>query len=129
MQYATIDDARGEERLDSRDLIELREYMRDALEIEDDALDPDERDEFAAAIAAIDELENETGGEWPYGAFFILESAFEDYARELAEEIGAIKGDEHWPFSCIDWEHAASELAMDYSSVTFLGCDYYVRTT
>lgn len=28
----------------------------------------------------------------------------------------------------IDWEHAACELAMDYSTVTFAGHDYMVRS-
>jgi antirestriction protein len=79
------------------------------------------------AIDAIDDLEAEVGGEWPYGAGLIREAAVEDYARELADDIGAINSDAGWPSSCIDWKQAARELAMDYSLVTFLGYAYYVR--
>ena len=52
---------------------------------------------------------------------------FEEYARELAEDIGAIPRDTAWPCTCIDWEQAAKELAHDYSLVTYQGDDYYVR--
>lgn len=127
-QYMTIDDVRGDDHIDSRDLIELREAMQDMLSAEDDALDAEERDELQAGITAIDELDAEAGSEFPYGAHFIRDDCFEDYARELAEDIGAITGDEAWPATCIDWQRAASELAMDYSTVTFLGYDYYVRS-
>jgi antirestriction protein len=40
-----------------------------------------------------------------------------DFAQQLAEDIGAIKEDASWPYSCIDWEQATRELMMDYSSV------------
>jgi hypothetical protein len=33
-----------------------------------------------------------------------------------------------WPLTCIDWERAARELAYDYSSVSFDGTDYYIRS-
>lgn len=42
----------------------------------------------------------------------------EDFARELAEDLGLINDDATWPNSCIDWEEAAGELFMgDYASV------------
>jgi antirestriction protein len=125
--YMTIDDVRGEDHIDSRDLIELRDAMHLMLDAEDDALDAEERDELREAIAAIDELEADVGDEWPYGAHFIREDQFEDYARELAEDIGAVPAEYSWPISCIDWEQAARELATDYSCVSFLDHDYYVR--
>ena len=62
-----------------------------------------------------------------YDPTMIREDAFEDYARELAEDIGAIPSDAGWPACCIDWEQAARELAMDYTSVRFMGDDYYIR--
>jgi len=127
MSITTIEDVRGNDRIDSRDLIELREYMADALRIEDDALDAEERETFRAAIAAIDSLEADGIEDWDYGAQFIRAETFEDYARELAEDIGAIPDDAQWPATCIDWPRAARELAMDYTLVTFLGHDYYVR--
>jgi antirestriction protein len=125
--YTTINDVRGDARIDSRDLIELREAMQSTLDAEDDALDPDERAEMREAIAAIDELEATGLEDWPYGASFIREDTFEYYAQELAEDIGAIPEDASWPATCIDWEQAARELAMDYTSVDFLGYSYYIR--
>ncbi len=62
-----------------------------------------------------------------YGETLIPELEFEDYAREFAYEVGAIENSANWPYTCIDWERAASELAMDYSLVKYRGSWYYVR--
>lgn len=61
------------------------------------------------------------------GLFFIDEDYFEDYARELAYDLGAINHVEEWPASHIDWEAAADELRMDYTEVEFDGNNYLVR--
>lgn len=65
--------------------------------------------------------------EWNSGLQLIADSYFETYAREFAEDIGAISGDERWPATCIDWEKAASELQIDYSCVDFDGETYWYR--
>lgn len=65
--------------------------------------------------------------DWNDGVTLIRDSYFEDYAREFAEEIGAIPDDAKWPCDCIDWEQAASELQMDYTSVDFNGVTYWAR--
>lgn len=39
----------------------------------------------------------------------------EEFAENLAEELGYITNDVQWPYTCIDWEHAAKELMYDYS--------------
>lgn len=122
----TAYDLKGETHIDSREIIEAQESLREdellAAECEDDfELDDDER-----ALLDFDG-ETEIGGEWSYGVALIREDNFEDYAREFAEDIGAIGRDAAWPCDCIDWEKAASELAMDYTSVDFLGYTYYVR--
>jgi len=39
----------------------------------------------------------------------------EDFAQDMAEQLGAIDKNASWPQTCIDWEHAASELMYDYS--------------
>lgn len=77
-------------------------------------------------LAELENLESEIG-EWRHGETLIPENQFEDYARELAEYIGAIPDNAQWPCTCIDWEQAAKELAIDYSIVTYQGQDYYVR--
>ncbi len=119
---------KGEDHIDSREIIEAQESLREdellSAECEDDfELDTDE-------LALLDfDGETEIGGDWSYGVALIREDCFEDYARELAEDIGAISRDNRmaWPCDCIDWEKAARELAMDYTSVDFLGYTYFVR--
>lgn len=66
-------------------------------------------------------------GDWEYGATLIRDSYFKEYAMELAEDIGAINADAAWPVRCIDWDQAAKELRMDYTSVDFDGVTYWVR--
>lgn len=39
----------------------------------------------------------------------------EDFAEDMAEQVGAIDRDAKWPMTCIDWDQAARELMMDYS--------------
>lgn len=53
---------------------------------------------------------------------------FEEYAQELAEDIGAIDRNLTWPNNCIDWEKAADELKYDYSEVDIEGRTYYFRS-
>lgn len=38
-----------------------------------------------------------------------------------------MKDANRWPFTCIDWDKAAQELQMDYTSVEFDGITYWVR--
>lgn len=64
---------------------------------------------------------------WRHGETLIREDYFEDYAQELAEDIGAIGKDMPWPCTCIDWEQAAQELKQDYTESEFDGTTYYWR--
>ena len=102
------------------DLIDSRDVI-DAIENAD--LDDDE-------LKALKELAEEASGspDWEYGETLIRDSYFENYARELAEDTGAIKGDEDWPLRHIDWEAAADELKNDYFSVDFDGVEYWIRS-
>ena len=108
--------------IDSR---ELQDEINDlqAQENEPDGLEAEEQDRLNALVALADEV----GGEWEYGAALIPEGEFEDHARDLAEETGAIPSEYTWPISCIDWEQAARELSMDYTTVELEGVTYYVR--
>ena len=47
----------------------------------------------------------------------------EDFAQNMAEEIGSIDKNATWPNNCIDWEYAARELMYDYSEAD----GYYFR--
>ena len=42
-------------------------------------------------------------------------SSDEDFARDMAEQLGSINKDVAWPYTCIDWEWAARELMYDYA--------------
>lgn len=75
-------------------------------------------------------LQEEASGssDWTYGETLIRDSYFQEYAQELAEDIGAINKQATWPNNCIDWERAADELKQDYFSVDFDGVDYWIRS-
>ena len=118
--------------IDSRDVIKRIEYLEAEVEEcelckagEGDCEDSD-HDEYRALKELAEEAEG-YAPDWTFGEALIRDSYFEDYARELAEDIGAIKGDESWPLSFIDWERAADALKQDYTSVTFDGVDYWIR--
>ena len=121
--------------LDSRDIIKRIEELEgecddlygdgwddDTLPVEEDV---GELDELRALIAFQDECEGSP--DWIHGEAVIRDTYFEDYARQLAEDIGAISGQEGWPLNCIDWEYAASELQTDYMSAEYDGVEYWIR--
>jgi hypothetical protein len=110
-----------EDLIDSRAIIARIAYLDD-----EEELDDDERDELEALRALAEEAEGYCP-DWPYGATLILDSYFEEYAEQFADDIGAIDRDASWPLSCIDWERAARELQMDYTSIDFGGVTYWVR--
>lgn len=85
----------------------------------------DEAEELKALLELANEGENES--DWTHGATLIRETYFEDYAKELARDLGEIDGTESWPLNCIDWEKAAEELQQDYTALDFDGVTYYVR--
>ena len=114
-----------DEDVTNQEIIEKEAAVREA----EEALKEFENDygeELTALKSITDECEGY--GDWSYGEALIRESYFEDYARELAEDIGAIPKDSKWPCTCIDWEQAAEELKADYTSVDFNGTTYYMRT-
>lgn len=131
--------------IDSRDviarideLVDEREAFRDIAD--DSDADPADREaarvkleeweaENDAELGALLALEEQCKGytDWEDGATLIRDSYFEDYAEELADDIGAIDRNATWPLNCIDWEQAARELQQDYTQVDFDGVDYWVR--
>ena len=134
----------GQDVIDSRDVIERIEELEAELEsIFEDATNEggldfddwlkdgqegsqDDIDEYLLLKALAEECEG-YAPDWLHGATLINESYFEDYARELAEDVGDISKDTHWPATCIDWEQAANELKIDYTEVDFDGTAYYIR--
>ena len=49
----------------------------------------------------------------------------EEFAQEMVDQMGLVDNMAQWPQSCIDWEHAASELMHDYMEEN----GYYFRIT
>ena len=63
-------------------------------------------DIVGAKYAKADEAEESYQGEY---------ESDEDFARNMAEELGSIDKNAVWPYIRIDWEYAAKELMYDYS--------------
>ena len=72
--------------------------------------------------------EGERLADWAHGETLVRDSHFQTYAQELADDLGLIPSDAGWPSTCIDWEQAARELKMDYTSVEFDGVTYWGRS-
>lgn len=118
------------EIIDSRTLIEEARELEDALsnEAEPGALDEyGSREVVIERLAAIEALADEVDGDWQYGVMLIPDGEFEDYARDLAEDIGAVNPRAGWPLTYIDWGAAADALRQDYLAVEFDGMTYLVR--
>jgi hypothetical protein len=114
------------------DIVDLQDVINRYDEII--ATPVDEREEWDEDfMAAVFELKEQLFA--PLGDYarneptMIVDSYFEEYAQELAVELGFIDRNniDEWPCSCIDWEDAAEQLKNDYTEVTFGGYTYYVR--
>ena len=96
-----------------------------------DATDKSEFDESdeGQELTALKKLtkQGEDFSDWKYGITLIRDSYFEQYAQELAEDIGAIQPNLSWPYTCIDWKLAARDLQFDYSALEFDGVTYWAR--
>lgn len=152
MYRTTIDN--NQDILDSRDVIarfEELESERDAAKVDDlnakleegetrdtsgdwtaecgiafsDDWDEDRETEYQALKSLIDEAD--CSPDWHHGGTLIRDSYFEDYARQLAEDLGLLEKCDQWPATCIDWECAADELKQDYFNVDFDGVEYWLR--
>ena len=101
------------------------EDTNEALEIAKDDFDDDAKDE----LKALRDLAEEASGspDWEHGEQLIDDCYFEEYARELAEDIGAVESNQSWPNNFIDWEAAADALKQDYMSVDYDGREYWIR--
>ena len=75
-------------------------------------------------ITCIDEVEDEIGSEFDFGVTLIPEDDFTEYCKDMVEDYlynvpGFIKYN-------INWDGVASDLGVDYSSVTYQGKSYLV---
>lgn len=143
----------SEDILDSRDVIARRDELNEEREAllsniadirqEEDNNQPEDRpgrlrdaeeelqewdEDYGDELRALEAFIDEGSSSWEDGETLVRESYFEDYARELADDIGAIPKGVSWPLTCIDWEKAARELQYDYTgAANFDGVTYYYR--
>jgi hypothetical protein len=112
------------------DDVENPESMEAAKAAREALLDWKESDEGLELDVLLRLQDEAEGGDWEYGETLIRDSYFEQYAQDLAEDIGAVNNDtDKWPFNHIDWEAAADELKQDYTCVDYDGVDYWIRTS
>ena len=138
-----LDDILRDEMFDSREVIERADELEESAtedpsefgctycqegsmpDGELTSLCADHADELRALRRIIAECEGVA--DWPYGETFIREDYFTDYARQLADDIGAVNADAQWPTSYIDWDAAADALRQDYTEFRIEGTSYYAR--
>lgn len=125
----------GDEMIDSRDIIERIELLES---------DPDRDEGGDEELYQLVELAIVCAAyapDWEYGETLILDSYFEDYAREMVEDCGYFPAPKPtayresqsidwnaWPYRCIDWERVADEMKADYSTIMFGGCTYWIKS-
>lgn len=108
---------------DLADAVEGWTELYEAAGITDDDLDY-----LRAVSGLVDEMYDDLHTAANNEPVMILESNFEEYAEQLADDIGAIDRNATWPICHIDWKAAAESLAQDYTEVTFGGHTYLWRS-
>jgi len=128
-ELETIQDAVSEaqEALNECEDADDQEALADTLNEATAELE-DWQSEYQEELDELNALESEVGDEWMHGATMIDVDDFEEYAQEIAEDVSGMPRDQPWPFNCIDWEAAANELKMDYSSCEYQGTTYLFRS-
>lgn len=117
-------DLRDESIIDSREIIEAIDFLKGYTPL------THEIGEWSMHLAYLTNL-NAQGesatSDWPYGATLIRDDCFEDYARDLADDLGLTEDGAQWPHSCIDWKRAARELQIDYTPIQYGTTTYWCR--
>lgn len=123
--------------IDSRDVIsridelesEVDDLYLDGWDDDTEQSDGDDEDAIGQLriLLALQEEAEPYAADWRHGETLIRDSYFEEYAQQLAEDIGAVDRDANWPLNRIDWEAAADDLKVDYTTVDFDGVEYWIR--
>lgn len=112
------------------DLIDIRDVI-EAIEAYEDEESPGMDDEEQAArLALMAELagyggDEEWRGDW-YPCLLIRDDHFEDYARQLVEDIGDLPNGMP-AYIVVDWQETAENIRQDYSCVEIAGVTYWYR--
>lgn len=130
----------------SADVIDVRDIIARVLELRDERDEYNEKmgspdawagvpdgepEELAMLEGILSELagyggDEEFDGDW-YPLILVRDSYFTEHTQNLAEECGMVDTNARGPMNCIDWEQAARELQMDYSSIEIHGSTYWYR--
>lgn len=130
MSYVESTVGLGADVIDVRDIIGRVEALRNERDFEEE-LTHDDAAELDMLEGILSELagyggDEEFDGDW-YPVVLVCDYYFPEYAQNLAEECGMVDTGASWPMSCIDWEQAARELQMGYSSIKICGVMYWYR--
>lgn len=112
--------------LDLEDLAKEYETLKEQDANKDLSLDEDEQARLAALRALDDQLFCDMAEYAENESTMIPVGEFEDYAKDLAYDVGYAERDDHMtPY--IDWERWAQDVAEDYTEVEFEGTTYLIR--
>lgn len=115
-------------RVPERQLLELESIEEDGFALPVDDEDVQKFIELCNQLSIDpdpDSLEHFGDG---YEPTLVHDDSFEEYAEELAEDLGLLPREHQWPLYAIDWERAANDLRVDYTSITYDGDDYLMRS-
>jgi hypothetical protein len=88
--------------------------------------DPEDSKEYEALKSLADEA-SDCSSDWTYGETLIRHDYWRTYVQELLEDCGDIPANiPH--YIEIDWQATARNIAVDYTTVSFDGVDYYIRS-
>lgn len=95
-----------------------------------EAENPAEAEELKTLESLLNDLcgyggDHQWEGSW-YPVTLIADSHFADYAKELAEDTGAV-GKDNASWLVIDWEASAKNIRQDYAGVDYDGVMYWYR--
>lgn len=116
---------RTPQNIDTRTLVDELNELEERDE-DDDPLDADELERRDAIRELFEEITGDAGSSPIDGIHLIPEDGFEDYARELAQDVEGF-GEDSMLASYVDWGKWADAVMMDYTSVEFDGTTYYYR--
>ena len=108
------------DELDMNALADELDELREARDDGDEDYDEDRLEALEDLEAQLEDGDLHRAA--PSGPFIAEGRSFEDYAQEVAEDMGIDVAS--WPAFHIDWERAAHELQMDYTAVEFDGTTY-----
>lgn len=116
----TLEELNGDDLIDTRDLAERLNELKD-MDAED--MTEDELEE----LECLRDLADDIGSEWRHGVTLIADSHFEEYTRDLLDDLGYIPRDlPDWIE--IDYQATANNLLQDYSETSLGFNTYYYRT-